>query len=359
MKKILVIASTMLFGFIGAHAAGTAAGTSVTNSATLNYTVGTVAQTAIVSNTDTFVVDNKIDLTVVHQDAAIVEVTPGATAQVLTYTVTNTGNKVQDYSLTQTANDGNPFGATDNFDATGVSIFVDSNGNGVYDAGTDTATFIDELAPDAAVKVFIVADIPSGQADGDVAEYTLTAQVAQGGTASTQGADILTDDSGTADTAAGEEIVFADGDGAGATEGANDGKHADNNAFKVVTATLTSVKSSCVVSDPVNAGTNPKRIPGAVVRYSIEVANSGTADATSVSISDTLAAEFGTSAAGLEVRTAACAGIDAGTNACAAKTGTVEPVGGTTGAGTSSVTLDYATVAAGTTECGYIDVTIQ
>jgi len=349
----------MLFGFMGANAAGTVAGTLVNNSATLSYTVGTVSQTAIVSNTDSFIVDNKIDLTVAHQDATIVAVTPGATVQVLTFEVTNTGNKVQDFLLTQTLNDGNPYaGETDNFDATTVQVFVDVNGNGVYDTGTDTATFIDELAPDAAVTVFIVSNIPTGQVNNDVSDHTLTAQVAVGGAAG-QGAAIATDDSANADTAMGEEIVFADGDGAGATEGANDGMHADHSAYKVVSAALAVVKSSCVLSDPVNAGTNPKRIPGAIIRYEIQIANTGSAAATVVSLADAIATQYGTSAANLEVRTAACAGIDGGTNACATKAGTVETNAGTGGAGTSNVTLDYATVAAGATECGYIEVTIQ
>lgn len=40
-------------------------------------------------------------------------------------------------------------------------------------------------------------------------------------------------------------------------------------------ATLTIAKSSTVVSDPSNGTTNPKAIPGAVVRYAIQVSNTG------------------------------------------------------------------------------------
>ena len=39
---------------------------------------------------------------------------------------------------------------------------------------------------------------------------------------------------------------------------------------------LTVVKGSEVLTDPVNAATNPKRIPGAVIRYTVNVTNSGT-----------------------------------------------------------------------------------
>lgn len=357
MRNILSIVSLMLVGFTSAYAVGTAAGTDITNSATLNYDVGSVAQTPVTSNTDTFKVDNKIDLLVSHVDSAAVSVTNGSTAQVLTFTVTNEGNQVQDFLLTSNQDGTNPFGLTDTFDTTSVLIFVDGNANGTYDAGTDTATFIDELAADANITVFIVSDIPIAQVANDVSAHTLIAQVAVGGTASTQGAAIATDDSGSADVAGTVQNVFADGAGAnGASDAALNGKHADNDAYIVVTASLAVTKDSCVISDPINGTTNPKRIPGAVIRYNIQIANTGTAAASSVLVTDAIAAEFGTSAANLAVHTAACPAV---ANPCAARAGTVEAVGGTTGAGTASVTLDYAGIAAGATECGYIEITIQ
>ena len=50
------------------------------------------------------------------------------------------------------------------------------------------------------------------------------------------------------------------------------------------------MKSSIVVADPVNGGSNPKRIPNAVVSYTIQVSNQGLgrADADTVVISDSL-----------------------------------------------------------------------
>ena len=48
-----------------------------------------------------FLVDNRVDLTVVNTDAGNnVNVIPGSANQVLTYTVTNTGNTTQGYLLT-------------------------------------------------------------------------------------------------------------------------------------------------------------------------------------------------------------------------------------------------------------------
>jgi uncharacterized repeat protein (TIGR01451 family) len=51
---------------------------------------------------------------------------------------------------------------------------------------------------------------------------------------------------------------------------------------------LSVTKISDVLSDPVNGATNPKRIPGAVIRYAVTVTNSGpgVVDASTVVITD-------------------------------------------------------------------------
>lgn len=64
------------------------------------------------------------------------------------------------------------------------------------------------------------------------------------------------------------------------------------NMKRASNASLDIVKSSALVSDPVNGTINPKAIPGAIVRYSLQVSNSGPAavDSNSVFIVDTLPA---------------------------------------------------------------------
>ena len=53
------------------------------------------------------------------------------------------------------------------------------------------------------------------------------------------------------------------------------------------------LKSSTIISDPLNGTTNPKFIPGAVIEYCIAVTNaSGGADAASVAVSDPLPGEI-------------------------------------------------------------------
>ncbi len=274
-----------------AQAAGTASGTTVSNAATVDYQVGGVAQPTVNSNTATFVVDTKIDLTVATTDTASVKVAPGAAAQVLTFTVTNTGNATQDFNLSATVVSGGTgaFGGTDNFDATNVNIYVDGNGNGTYDAGTDTATSINDLAADGSATVFIVADIPLGQATGDIASYHLVAEARDAATG-----NALTETTG-ADTANSVDIVFADGQGSDTTnDAARDAKHSSQDDYEILTAALTVTKSSTVISDPFNGTTNPKRIPGAVVEYTIQIDNAaGGTTATNVTVSDDLSTEIG------------------------------------------------------------------
>ena len=72
------------------------------------------------------------------------------------------------------------------------------------------------------------------------------------------------------------------------TDAARDGQHSDDDAYRIVTATLAVTKTSEVISDPFNGTTLPKRIPGAVVEYCITVQNNGAADATSVVLTDVL-----------------------------------------------------------------------
>ena len=59
-------------------------------------------------------------------------------------------------------------------------------------------------------------------------------------------------------------------------------------------ASLTIVKSSTIVSDPINSSINPKAIPGAIVAYTLTVANTGpsTVERNSVLIIDTLPAQL-------------------------------------------------------------------
>ena len=134
-----------------ALAAGTQAGSTITNNVTVQYQVGGIAQTqATASNTVT--VDRKVDLVVARTDASARIVTPGSTAQAVSFTVTNTSNDTLDFQLTASQRaDGESvdiFG-NDSFDTTGGFTYYLDDGDGVFDAGDTLVTHLNALAPDS------------------------------------------------------------------------------------------------------------------------------------------------------------------------------------------------------------------
>lgn len=299
------LAGMLMLAGVPAYAIGTASGTSVPNQAFVDYSVGGVAQPQRQSNIDTFLVDNKIDVIVAEVGGLYTDVAPGSVGQILTFTVDNDGNTIQDYALVAT-NTTDPFGGTDDFDPTNFQVIVDTNANGTLDPGVDftdansnglydfgeavTRDFIDELAADGVRTVFIASAIPLGQANDFTAGMTLTATTRNAGTAGTLGA--LTTETTVAETQGAVDVVFGDAATGDGDSAARDGIGADRDAYRIRTATLTVSKSSRVVSDPFNGTTTPKRIPGAVVEYCIEVANAtGGATATNVVVTDDIAGD--------------------------------------------------------------------
>ena len=274
-----------------AYAAGTTAGTSITNTATVDYQVSGVAQ-GQQSASNSFTVDRKINLLVEEVGTVTTNVVPGQNNAVTTFQLTNSSNEVLDFVLTASQITGGTaaHGGTDTFDATIVGIYRDNTTSGTvgsWDAGDTLVTFIDELAVDTPIRLFVVANIPKtvdnpAVVNNAVAGVQLRATAREGGaTGSTPGAAITQT---TGANTAGKDTVFADA--TGVNDGPRDASHSAADDYTVQTATLAVTKSSRVISDPINVTSNPKLIPGAVVEYCIAVANTGSADATSVAISD-------------------------------------------------------------------------
>lgn len=287
MKRLMRIA--VAFGLLlaanGAFAQdNTDAGVVISNTATVNYEVNNIPQSSQANTPATFMVDRVILVTVANTSGATV--TPGqdtddTVVPVLTFTVTNDSNATLDFVLSTEDLAG------DDFDATGLEIFVDGNANGTFEAANDTATSISDLAEEGVATVFVIGDIPLSAANDDFDDVVLVATAYEiDGTTLVQDDDA--DNNDVADSANGQgtmETVFGDADGTG-VEGAEDGAHSDTGRFTVGTASIAVAKQSVVISDPFNDTTNPKAIPGAVVEYCILVTNSGGTDATDVAISD-------------------------------------------------------------------------
>ncbi len=265
-------------------AAGTTAGTTISNQADVTYTVGT-SNLNTSSNLESFVVDHRVDLTVAETGGGYTIASAGATQQVQTFTVTNSGNATQDFALAPTQQVGgfDPFTGTDpeTFNTSAPLVFVESGTTPGYQAAEDIATFIDELAADVSATVYIVADIPAGQVNGDIAAIALTATAHDAG--GPPGLGPITTATAGANTP-GIDVVFADG--AGDLDGPRSGSHSDTDAYRVVNVAVNVTKSATVL-DP-GGGTEP--VTDAVITYTVSVTVTGSGTAQGVLITDPIPA---------------------------------------------------------------------
>lgn len=332
-----------LLGATPAFAVGTDAGSSIVNTATINYQVGGVAQTALTAS-NTIVVDRKVNLTVVELGTTTTSVVPGQTQAATTFTVTNTTNATIDIGLgaANLVGGAAPHGGTDVFNPGAFTLYLD-DGDNVFDAGDTVITYLDEVPEDAARVVHVVTSISAAQTNGQIAAISLTGTAKASGTIGTEGA-VITATAG-ANTAAMDTVLA---DAAGTDDAAFDGRHSARDDYTVSAPVLTVTKLSRVVSDPVNGTTNPKMIPGAVVEYCIVVANAaGGAAASSVVITDSVPtqtsylAAFGVRTGGTAVTGSTCTpGAGTGTYAAPVVTGNL----GTINAGTQQTVVFQATI---------------
>jgi uncharacterized repeat protein (TIGR01451 family) len=246
-----------------AHAAGTRAGSTISNTASASFDNGAGTQT-IDSNQVDLRVDELLDVTVDSSDPADVPTTPGATGQLLTFSLTNNGNGQEGFALSTVAN-----GGGDNFDPAVTQIYLD-NGDGVFDAGTDTIYTAGAndpvLDPDQSRTIFVLSTIPGSVADGDRGIVSLLAASKTG-----------TGAPGTSFAGAGE----GGGDAVVGSTGA-DGQ--DAGAYAVSAATVSLVKSAAV-SDPFG-GSEP--VPGATITYTIVATVAGSGAVNGLAITDTI-----------------------------------------------------------------------
>ena len=181
----LLVAMSAAWGSM-AHAAGTDAGVTISNTASVNYTVGGVPQTQVDSPAAQFVVDRKIDLNLIETNTAPTNTTPGATAVVTTFKLTNTGNGAQGYEFTADNTGGTLFGNPDAYQIANPLVRVSSAAcvpatttTPAYAA--ETATTVPSLAEDACVYVFVLADSPTSALNAQAANVRLIGKEIIGG----------------------------------------------------------------------------------------------------------------------------------------------------------------------------------
>jgi uncharacterized repeat protein (TIGR01451 family) len=248
------------------HALGTAAGTNITSTATVDYSIGGTPASTL-SNTTSVAVAELVNVAIALQSPTV-SVASGAANEALLFLVTNTGNSDEIFTL---AGDSVLLG--DDFDPTPAAPFIyfdtDSSGDlspadTPYVAGSNDP----QLAADGSVAVLLVNDIPLGIADGDLGRSELRAAATTG-----VGAP------GT---------VFA-GLGAGGIDaviGTSGGEAAVFGEYFIGDIQLSAVKSQAVL-DPFG-GTQP--IPGAAITYQIVVTPTGTGTALGAALRDAIPA---------------------------------------------------------------------
>ena len=248
------------------HAIGTAAGTNITNTATVNYSLGGTPAT-ITSNTTTVAVAELVNVTLALQSPTI-SVAAGGSNAALLFLVTNTGNGSEAFTLA-----GDSVLVGDDFDPTPAApfIYLDSDSSGdlspgdtPYVAGSNDPV----LAADASVAVLLVNNIPAGLPDGEYGRSELTA---------------------TANTGTGAPGTVVPGQGTGGVDaviGTAGGEVAVFGQYLVGDILVSAVKSQ-VVLDPFG-GSQP--IPGAAITYQVVVTATGTGVALGAAFTDPIPA---------------------------------------------------------------------
>jgi len=296
-----------------AMAAGTDAGITVSNKATLSYAVNGSTSNSV-DSTATFLVDVKVDFAWTEQTA--LNTTSAEVLETVSYyksgplQLSNSSNTTAFYSIsvsmiaadaTFTVNS-TDYTATATSDSVDIKYIIDTDGDGDLTNETVQSTGatggLIQLAADTSTENLYVL-VPSASvtgADGDQFGISVTATAEEVLISGETVNRAVTDDSTDADLADTIQFVFADAD-------------YDNAQLTYVGSTLNGipdftvsddgddtndgfVKTSEVIYDPFSyaAGTAPKAIPGAVVRYTIVVTNNGSGDANSVSVTDPILA---------------------------------------------------------------------
>lgn len=246
-----------------AAATGVPAGALIENTARATYTADAVTQ-SVDSNTVTLRVDEVLDVATASQESGSVA---ASTSAVLRFKVTNTGNGPEAFTLTA-----NPAVTGNDFNGTVTGLAIDVNGNGVYDAGVDTALTNGANSPvlpaDGPLDVLVLVTIPGSAAANATSRVELTASAVTG-----------TGAPGT---------LFA-GAGAGGGDAVVGGSTASATAqaVLVVNRTAVSLVKSATIADPFG-GARP--VPSATITYSITANVTGSGTAAGLSVTDAIPA---------------------------------------------------------------------
>ena len=174
LRLVTLVAASLLGQ--QALAVGTEAGTTVQNTASVDYFVGGIDQTDITSNTVSFVVDRRVNFSLVPVNTGDLElVSPGGTDYFVDFLLTNLSNSDLDFDLLLAqVTSGNPVDGSGNDDADMLTLEYAISGNTVSGGdpnpvrGVNTG-IIDELGSDEAIRIRVYGDAALAMTDGQIA----------------------------------------------------------------------------------------------------------------------------------------------------------------------------------------------
>jgi uncharacterized repeat protein (TIGR01451 family) len=248
------------------HAVGTAAGTNISSTATVDYSIGGAPGTTT-SNTTTVAVAEILDVTVALQSPTV-SVAAGGSNAALLFLVVNSGNSDEAFTLA-----GDSVLVGDDFDPAPAVPFIYFDTDNSGDLTPADTPYVqggnDPVLPaDASVRVLVVNDIPAGIADGDRGRSELAA---------------------TAATGAGAPGTVYAGQGAGGVDavvGTSGGTAAVFGEYLVGDIQISAVKSLTVADT--FGGNRP--LPGATITYQVVVTASGSGTALGAGFIDAIPA---------------------------------------------------------------------
>lgn len=262
--------AALLLAWFDVHAA-TVAGTSISNVATVTYSIEGAAAAPIVSAPASFKVDELIALTLTWQDAAPVSVNSPDSNDPLRFELVNAGNGSETFFLSRNnavgGNQFDPVSTTpplyfESNDVPGLQIGVggDAPGNNIT------------LAPEASVTVYVMSDTPADLSTGSQGDVALSAASATPGASGAAFGTILigAGDSGV-DAVVGVPLAQARGSG------------------RYLVSGLSVVVAKSVIH-PANPGL--ELIPGARLTYRVQVTVAGAGTADNLVIADPMPAEI-------------------------------------------------------------------
>jgi uncharacterized repeat protein (TIGR01451 family) len=153
-----------------AHAAAPSAGTNISNIASASYTDSNGSNKTVTSNVVTTTVLQVASFTLIADQTK----TANANGQVsLSHTLTNTGNGSDTFNVAVANNDTRD-NTTDNYDFSGLKVYLDANKDGVPDSQTPVTSVT--LAAGESVNLIVQATTASNNVTaGDLGKLTVSA----------------------------------------------------------------------------------------------------------------------------------------------------------------------------------------